>query len=305
MKNRSEGRSESRCVNPGRRQGLMSAGAAALALATLATHGTVLAQPASSTDSNREPTALEKVKKRGRLVVALYNDMQPFHHQGQGIDADLAKALAQGLGVELSMLPFNAGEDMGDDLRNMVWRGHYLGFGPADVLMHVPVDRPLMDGQPRVNIFAPYYRERIAIARRLATVPQLPSLDALAGQRIAVPGQTLGGWLMLGAENGRYRDQLLTRWKDGVEAAQALQKAEVAAAVATAAELEFVLAGDPAYAIEPLPLPRAKNGWPVGLAVKRDATDLAQALQVAMNAVVTSGDVGRMFAKAKVGWAKP
>ncbi|MFO1328447.1 MAG: hypothetical protein U1F56_13900 [Rubrivivax sp.] len=46
---------------------------------------------------------------------------------------------------------------MNDDLRNMVWRGHYLGFGPADVLMHVPVNRPLMEN-PRVEIFAPCWR---------------------------------------------------------------------------------------------------------------------------------------------------
>ena len=36
--------------------------------------------------------------------------------------------------------------------------------GPADVLLHVPVDRPLMAANPRVSIFAPYYRERVMIA---------------------------------------------------------------------------------------------------------------------------------------------
>ena len=72
-------------------------------------------------------------------------------------------ALAAGLGVAPSLLPFQAGEDMNDDLRHMVWRGHYLGFGPADVLLHVPVDRVLMQANPRVQIFGPYHRERTAI----------------------------------------------------------------------------------------------------------------------------------------------
>ena len=249
--------------------------------------------------------ALERVRQRGRLSVAVYKDMPPFSDGGQGIDVELGSALAKGLGVDAALLPFNAGEDMNDDLRNMVWRGHYLGFGPADVLLHVPVDRPLMLANPKVQIFGPYHRERIAIARSLAEVPQMESLAAFQGRRIAVPGQTLAGWLMLGADQGRYREQLLTHWKDGVAAAQALARGEVAAAVATASELESVLAGDARFAIEPLPLPRARDGWVVGLAVKREADDLAQALQSALNGLAGSGELARIFGRAKVALRAP
>jgi ABC-type amino acid transport substrate-binding protein len=125
--------------------------------------------------------ALDKIRARGQLIVGLYNDMPPFHVNGRGIDVEFAGALAKALDLGLSLLPFNADENMNDDLRNMVWRGHYLGFGPADVLLHVPVDRPLMDGNPRVQIFAPYYRERLMIARDLKAVPRMDSLDDLAG----------------------------------------------------------------------------------------------------------------------------
>jgi ABC-type amino acid transport substrate-binding protein len=252
-----------------------------------------------------EPGALARVRARGRLSVAVYNDMPPFHVAGKGIDIELAGALAKALGVELSLLPFNADENMNDDLRNMVWRGHYLGFGPADVLLHVPVDRPLMDSQPRVQIFGPYWRERIVVARDLAQVPKMDSLDAFAGRKLAVPGQTLAGWLLIGAEGGKYREQLLTKWKDGVDAAEALRRGEVAGAAGMASELESALAGDARFAIEPLPLPRAKDGWAVGLAVKKDAQDLAQALQAALNELARSGELGRIFARGKVAWRAP
>lgn len=247
---------------------------------------------------------LEAVKKRGRLTVAVYNEMPPFHAGGKGIDVDLARALAQALGVELSLLPFNADENMDDDLRNMVWRGHYLGFGPADLMLHVPVDRPLMAGNPRVQIFAPYYRERLAIARDLAAVPTMDALADFGTRRIAVPGQSLAGWLLLGAESGRFRDQLLTKWKDGTEAAAALLRGEVAGAAAQASELESVLAGNPRFAIDPLPLPRAKDGWAVGCAVKKDHTDLAQAVQAAMNTLADGGELERLFARANVRWRR-
>ena len=112
------------------------------------------------------------------------------------------QALAEALGVKLSPLPFPADENMDDDLRNMVWRGHYLGYGPADVLLHVPVDRPLMQANPQVSIFAPYWRERVVMARNLEQLPVLESLAQLAGQPVAVPGQSLAGWLLIGAEGG-------------------------------------------------------------------------------------------------------
>jgi len=252
-----------------------------------------------------EPTALERVRRRGRLVVGLYNEMPPFHVAGQGIDADLAQALARALGVELSRLPFTADESMEDDLRHMVWRGHYLGFGPADVLLHVPVDRPLMAGNPQVQIFAPYYHERVQIARSLQDVPAMESLESFKGRRIAVPGQSLAGWLLIGADSGAYREQLVTRWKDGTEAAAALARGEVAAAAGMASELESVLGGDARFAIEPLPLPRMREGWAVGMAVKKSASDLAQALQGAVNALADSGELGQFFARRRVAWRRP
>lgn len=246
---------------------------------------------------------LAQVRERGRLVVGLYEDMPPFHVKGRGIDVELGQALAEALGVKFAPLPFAADENMADDLRNMVWKGHYLGHGPADVLMHVPVDRPLIEATPQASIFGPYYRERVMLARRLDELPTLDTLAQLGRRRVAVAGQTLAGWLMIGADGGAYREQLLTQWKDGCDAARALQRGEVAAAAGLASELEAVLAGDTAYRIEPLPSPRApRDGWAAGMAVKRDAADLAQALQQALNQLVQDGRVAEIFTKHKVAW---
>ena len=44
---------------------------------------------------------------------------------------------------------------MNDDLRNMVWKGHYLGAQPSDVMMHVPVDEHLARANDKVRIFGP------------------------------------------------------------------------------------------------------------------------------------------------------
>ena len=248
-------------------------------------------------------TPLERVRERGSLTVGIYHDMPPFHSGGKGIDVELAQGLAQSLGVRLSLLPFHADENMADDLRNMVWRGHYLGYGPADVLLHVPVDRPLMEANPQVAILAPYCRERVAIARRLDRVPRLDTLSQLADGRVAVPGQSLAGWLLIGADSGAYRNQLITQWKDGTEAARALLRDEVVAAAGLASELESVLRGDTRFEITPLPSPRApRDGWAVGMAVKRASTELAQALQRAVNELAASGRLGQVFDRGNVTW---
>lgn len=264
---------------------------------------TVAAAFGALSSSSAAAASLSKVRERGTLIVAMYHDMPPFHVAGKGIDVELAQALADGLGVKLSLLPFNADENMNDDLRNMVWKGHYLGYGPADVLMHVPVDKPLMDATPQALIFAPYYREHVMLARNLKQIPKLDTLSQVGQQTIAVPGQTLAGWLMLGADQGAYKNQLNTQWKNGCEAAEALLRGEFAVAVGQASELESVLRGNPDFAIEAIPLPRApRDGWATGLAVKADAPDLAQALQAAMNTLGSNGQLKAIFNRHNVSW---
>ena len=250
-----------------------------------------------------EAGALAAVKARGALRVAVYRDMPPFHEQGKGIDVDLAGALADKLGVRLSLMAFPAGEDMGDDLRNMVWKGHYLGYGPADVMLHVPVEAPLMQANPQVRIFEPYCRDRVMIARRLDRLPHLETLAQLDGKPVAVPGQTLAGWLMIGADGGAYREQLTTTFKDGVEAARALQGGQFAAAAGLGSELESVLGGDARYVITPLPtFSNSHDGWAVGMAVRKSAGDLAQALQAAVEATIAERQMGRIFRQGNVSW---
>jgi ABC-type amino acid transport substrate-binding protein len=137
----------------------------------------------------------------------------------------------------------------------------------------------------------------------VAKVPVLESLGQLAGVPVAVPGQSLAGWLLLGAEGGALREQLHTQWKDGVEAARSLQRGEVAVAAGLMSELQSVLRGDARFAVEPLPSPRApREGWAVGMAVKKDATELAQALQAAVEQLGASGRLAEIFARSNVAW---
>jgi ABC-type amino acid transport substrate-binding protein len=250
---------------------------------------------------------LEKIRARGSISFGVYNDMAPFHDKGRGIDVDIATALAESVGLKASLLPFEAGENMNDDLRNMVWRGHYLGWGPADVLVHVPVDKPLMDKTPQALIFAPYYRETLVVVRDKAKVPNpIQETRQFAGHKIAVPGQSMAGWLMIGSDQGAYREQLITKLKDSQEAVALLKSGQVSIAAGMASEIESTVLGDDRFAIDVFPgVTGTRGAWPVGLAVKREAKDLARLLQGAMNQLAESNKLAAIFKAANVQWRRP
>lgn len=243
--------------------------------------------------------------KADALKVAVYNELAPFSDKGQGIDADLAAALAKKLGLTVSLLPFNAGDDLNDDLRNMVWKGHYLGYGPADVMLHVPVDRMLMNANPQVTIFAPYHVESVRLVRSARSIPSFDSVDALAGKRIGVEKVSISGMVMLGEGNGRFRDQVHI-YPTATEALQQLKAGQLDAVLATRSEIESVMRGDPAFPVQDVPferLPRA--GWAVGMAVKKDNVELARRLQGALNEMAADGELKAVFAKYGVQVVKP
>lgn len=248
---------------------------------------------------------LAKLQKTGILKVAVYKDFAPFSDKESGIDVDFANALAQKLGLKLSLLPFDAGENLNDDLRNMVWKGHYLGYGPADVMMHVPVDRNLMEENKRVEIFAPYYKENVRLARDASKFPTYDGVDSLAGKRIGVEKISIAALVLLGEQNGRFRDDVRV-FPTAAEALEKLKAGELDAVLATHSEIEASLKQDARFQRNEVAFQRLpRKGWVVGLSVKRDDVELAKALQAATNELMASGELERIFAKHGVPLNRP
>ncbi len=246
---------------------------------------------------------LDKNRTNGTLSVAVYEDFAPWSGKAGGIDHDLAAAIAQKLGLKLSLIPFPAGEEVGDDLRNMVWKGHYLGIGPADVLMHMPVDRSVMLKNEQVEIFAPYYRDTVQLARNLKAIPDLDGTASLEGKKLGAEKVSISAMVLLG--DASLRDNV-NIYPSGVEAVQKLKAGEIDAVVATRAEIESVLRGDAAFEVTDAPFSRLpRKGWVTGMAVKKENTELAQAVQKAVNELFESGEMAALFAKHGVRSVKP
>jgi ABC-type amino acid transport substrate-binding protein len=250
----------------------------------------------------QEASPMEKIKARGVLKVAVYKDNAPYSDgsasEMRGIDVDLAKALAQKLNLQLALLPFDAGENMNDDLRNMVWKGHYLGYGPADVMMHVPVDRYLMNENKQVLIFGAYTREHLVVMHKKSTLPDVANPEDLQGRSIAVEKGSGAASAMMGYRGGLVRDKV-TIFKDGVDAARATLAGQADVAYVSRAQAESAMhaAGVQSdWVLSSLTLPGVMPaGWPLGVAVKADNKALATAIDDAMNSLRQSGELLSLF----------
>lgn len=90
--------------------------------------------------------AFDDIIESGVLKVAMYEKFPPYSylHDGEprGVDVELARKLAEGLGLKLQVLWVTPDETLDDDLRNFIWKGHYLRPDVlADVMLRVPYDR--------------------------------------------------------------------------------------------------------------------------------------------------------------------
>lgn len=246
-----------------------------------------------------------KIQQSGTLKVAVYSEFAPFSDHDTGIDVDLAQVLAKKLGLKLSLLPFPAGETLSDDLRNMVWKGHYLGYGPADVMLHVPVDKNLMNENDKVRIFAPYHVETVRLVRRAQSIPAFEGIDSLAGKKVGVEKVSISGMLMLGEGNGRFREDVKI-FDTATAALEQLKAGKLDAVLANRSEIEAVLKSDPAFPIEKVAFQRLPSaGWAIGMAVRKDDTEVAKLLQAAMNELSASGELDAIFSKYGVHVSKP
>ncbi|MBL8433984.1 MAG: transporter substrate-binding domain-containing protein [Zoogloea sp.] len=243
---------------------------------------------------------MDAIHKRGRLKVAVYNDFPPYSDAGKGIDVELGRALAARLGLQAEIIGFMAGEDMGDDLRNMVWKGHYLRGDPADVMLRVPVDPLFAKEHAQARIFGAYQQEVMGMARVASRIPApngsaAVALEVFTREKIGVEGDTLADAFLGSVLQGRLRSNV-SHFRSIGEAVAALKDERVAAVMAPLTELEGALAGETRFAVEEARLGElSPRRWAIGMAVKADSGDLATALNDALAALQKDGTVTAIF----------
>ncbi len=262
-----------------------------------------LALGCTAVSAQTELTGMARIRASGVLKVAVYKDNAPFSDGPTadmgGLDISIAEALAKQLKLKLVLLPFDSGENMNDDLRNMVWKGHYLGYGPADVMMHVPVDKYLMRENRQVLIFAPYMRQYQTLLHDTRTLPTVTGPDDLKGFKLAVERGTGNASVLLGHNEGMLRSDV-NIYDTSTQAIVAVVDGKAAAAYVMRSQAEAVLSqvkSQPSHwALTTMPLSGLPDGgFPLGIAIKADAKELGQSIEQAFQTIRSSGELLVIF----------
>lgn len=245
--------------------------------------------------------SFDKVKAAGVMRVAVYRDFAPWSWRQDGklvgIDVDLAEALARTIGVRAELIDFMADEDVGDDLRNMIWRGPLIGGSAADLMMHVPYDRAFSLANDRAVFLAPYYREGFQMACGVDTDCEVAP-PQLKGKRLVAELDSIPDFYLSGSFGGVLRSDV-QHLTSGDAALTAVKEGRADAVLATRAQVEHALMGGNARVkVRHGPLPALPSpGWDVGLAVKDDSRDLGDALERAVAGLQKDGTLAAIFAK--------
>ena len=250
--------------------------------------------------------SLAQIKQRGTITVGVYNAFPPFSNANQGIDLDVATLLASKLGVDVEFLWFTAEESMDDDLRNMVQTGTVLGYGPADVMMHVPIDSAFTRRNEQFEIFAPYFRDDMRIARNVEQISFIDHMDMFEEELIAVEKDSSGSYLLASVNGGKLINNL-RHYNDIQAAFSALKAGDIGAVFSLGSQAQASVGDDDRFAVQQPPLggllPPA--GWAFGLAVKKDNAELAAQLSKAMHELEQEGEIDKVFASYNVNRIKP
>ncbi len=252
----------------------------------------------------------DEVIDSGTIVVAVYRDFPPFSYElGQepaGIDVDIARNIAAALGVDMQLMPVTADETVDDDLRNVIWKGHYLERRVADLMLHVPVDRQFALRNDQAVIFGPYLQRRIALAYDDEALGSGVETALTNADTIAVEVDSLADFFLSAAYGGQHRAKVV-HYRTAREAAMAFLNGTAAAVMAPESEIEAVVNNaDAAIHIDPVAMGGfARSNWLVGAAVKEDSRDLRYAVEDVLAAMVADGRMAAIFARHGVSYRSP
>ncbi len=256
--------------------------------------------------------AFDDIIESGVLKVAMYENFPPYSYQqdGQprGVDFELAQKLAEGLGLKLEVLWVTPDETLDDDLRNFIWKGHYLRRDVlADVMLRVPYDREFSYKRNELGelinelvvMFGPYQRERWQTAYDVRRIEDVPSVAVFQYHPIGVEVDSVPSFYLSSVFEGRLAKNL-HHYPSVQQAFAALKEGEVDATMAMRGEIEWLMAqaGDSHLKLAENAYPNmGKQVWDLGMAVHESNRQLAYALEEVLEPLILEGGMEKLYAK--------
>jgi len=284
----------------------------------------------------------DEVIESGYVLIGIYRDFPPYSYldskgQPAGIDVDLGKKIALRLGVNPRWYWITADENMDDDLRNAVWKGHFLTKKIADFMMRVPFERELERRNQMIALFAPYQAEMFLMAYDIRKIPEFQNYAIFQYENIALQLDTLPDFMMTGMYNGRLAKKII-RFLSQSEANKNLINGESAATIGLSGPLLNELSGNQniRFLIPPMQeitrpqkvlncpdikkdwtskvqievqckweYAQARTEWDIGIAVMVDFRQLGYAVEIEIEQLIKDGVIGGIFSNHGVNYRLP
>jgi ABC-type amino acid transport substrate-binding protein len=261
----------------------------------------------------------DDIIENDEIVIAVYSDFQPFSYkengEEKGIDIDLAHAIAEKLGVKLRLRWMTADENVDDDLRNNLWKGHFLNRTVADLMLRVPYDRDyslLRDDigelvHQHVHMFGPFHTESWKVIFNSKKIDSVETIAVFQYHDIGVEVDSIPQFYLASAFQGRMRDRA-KQYPSISEAIQGMTDNNVDAVMGLTSQISHYQAN-----LSKVNYPLAQNAfpmigrqqWDIGMAVKADYRQLGYAVGDIVESMVNSGEMEAIFTKYNVTYKIP
>ncbi|MBT6241391.1 MAG: transporter substrate-binding domain-containing protein [Rhodospirillaceae bacterium] len=243
--------------------------------------------------------SFDEIIEKGEISIAVYRDYFPFSYRKDGrlmgVDVDVAHYIAKKMEVRLNLIEQTADENVEDDLRNAIWKGHYLGGQVADVMLHVPYDRDFSLKNNQVFFFGPYYQERVGLAWNPEIVGEQATIAVFRFDKIGVELDTIADFYLVSALGGALLKNVV-HFPNPRAVTDALIGGEIAGAAGPLTQLEAGLKEHrEAFRTAMVPMRGLKSHWLLGAAVKHTYRQLGYFVGDILSQMVGDGIMKEIF----------
>lgn len=276
----------------------------------------------------------DELMASGFVRIAVYKDFPPYSFindagEPAGVDVEIARLIADEMGLELDLFWMIPDEDLSDDLRNYLWRGHVLdhehkherlsGKKVADVMLRVPYDKDFnyMRGYIGQGVYAyqndlvvmmsPYQRETWKLAHDTQRLEQVRTLAVFQYHPIGVEMETVPAFMLTSVFNGNLRKNV-RHFRSPEQAFMAMTEGEVAAAMGMRGELEWLLNqhSDERFKMGDTTFPAmGKPHWDIGIAVREADRQLGYLVEGILEPLVLNGGLQEIYQRYGLTYEKP
>lgn len=241
---------------------------------------------------------LDQIIEQGHMLFAVYEDYPPYSWEEggapRGVDVEIARLIAEYIGVEARFNFIAAGENLDADLRTNLWRGALIGGRIANVMMRVPYDSAFKCRVEQVVFTGQYQTETIAIAYREEAYPEDKPVSAyFRFDTVAVENDSIADFYLSGLAGGQLSANI-RRYPDMQAAMAALAAGETKAAMGPRAQLEHGLVEGLGLHQPPLP-GFAVGTWTLGVGINFRYRPLAYDVDDAIRAALDDGRIAEIY----------